>query len=151
MNTSEKKAGNKVPEKLVKDFFDRVWHVPHDLDAIDELMTEDYTITTAGSIVRGRDAFKNWVKGFQELLLEAKTESVDIFCNENGSKVVSRWDCSGKNNGLFGLKADNRFVLFTGIAIWTVRDNRLSECWVERSAYELYQHLNSGTGKKRFV
>ena len=151
MGTPVKKAGNRVPEKLVKEFFDRVWHAPHDLEAIDELMTEDYTITTAGSIVKGRDDFKNWVKGFQKLLLEAKTESVDIFCNKTESKVVSRWDCSGKNNGLFGLEADNRFLSFTGIAIWTIRDNRLAECWVERSAYELYQHLNSGTEKKQFV
>ena len=144
-------SSKQKPEKLVLEFFNRVWHYPHELDAIDELMTEDYTITTAGSIVKGRDAFKNWVREFQKLLLEAKTESVDIFFNETESKVVSRWECSGKNNGLFGLEPDNRFISFTGIAIWTVRDNRLSECWVERSAYELYQHLTSETQKKQFV
>lgn len=139
------------PERLVLEFFNRVWHNPHELDAIDDLMAEDYTITTAGSVVKGRDAFKNWVKGFQKLLLEAKTESIDIFFNETENKVVSRWKCSGKNNGLFGLQPDNRFVSFTGIAIWTVRNNRLSECWVERSAYELYQHLKSEIEKKQFV
>lgn len=139
------------PEMLVLKFFDRVWHYPHDLDAIDELMTEDYTITTAGVVVKGREAFKNWVKGFQQLLLEAKTESIDIFFNESQSKVVSRWNCSGKNNGLFGMEADNRFVSFTGIAIWTVTNNKLSECWVERSAYELYQKLISNTDEKDFV
>ena len=46
-NHSEKQK----PEKLVLAFFDRVWHHPHELDAIDELMTEDYTITTAGSVI----------------------------------------------------------------------------------------------------
>ena len=144
-------ASKQKPEQLVLEFFNRVWHYPHELDAIDELMTEDYTITTAGSIVKGRALFKNWVRGFQKLLLEAKTESVDIFFNETQSKVVSRWVCSGKNNGLFELRPDNRFISFTGIAIWTVRDDKLSECWVERSAYELYQHLISGTEEKKFV
>jgi len=35
-----------------------VWVEPRDLDAIDELMTEDYRITSAGAVVEGRDAFK---------------------------------------------------------------------------------------------
>jgi hypothetical protein len=140
-----------IPEKLVLDFFKRVWHSPHELDAIDELMTEDYVITTAGKMVKGRTEFKKWVGKFQNLLLDAKTESIDIFFNEQKDKVVSRWDCSGRNNGLFGLKSDNRFISFTGIAIWTVRDNLLSECWVERSAYELYQNLISEKKEGDFV
>lgn len=140
-----------IPEQLVLDFFSRVWHAPHDLDAIDELMTEDYIITTAGKELRGRKEFKTWVGKFQEQLLDAKTESVDLFFNEKQNKVVSRWICSGRNNGLFGLDADNRFLSFTGIAIWTIRDNKLSECWVERSAHELYQELISGKKENDFV
>jgi hypothetical protein len=34
-----------------------VWNPPHDLNAINELMTEDYTITTAGQVVKGRKNF----------------------------------------------------------------------------------------------
>ncbi len=131
-------------EQLVLDFFRRVWHPPHEYDAIDELMTEDYQITTAGTTITGREAFKNWVKGFHQQLLEAQTDSEDLFYNESEDKVVSRWVCSGKNNGIFGLPADGMRVSFTGIAIWTIRNDRLAECWVERSAYELYQQLVSG-------
>ncbi len=140
-----------IPEKLVLEFFERVWHNPHELDAIDELMTENYQIITAGKVIKGRTEFKNWVGTFHAQLLDAKTESVDIFSNEEGNKVVSRWNCSGRNNGLFGLNPDNRFISFTGIAIWTISDNKLSECWVERSAYELFQDLISGTKEKDFV
>ena len=151
MNQQSDLLSNKKPEKLVLDFFDKVWHSPHQLDAIDELMTEDYTITTAGNVIKGRMNFKNWVKGFQKLLLEAKTESEDIFFNETENKVVSRWVCSGKNNGIFGLDPDHRFVSFTGIAVWAIRKNRLAECWAERSAYELFQQLISGSEEKKFV
>ena len=143
MNNKSPNSLRHIPEKLVLEFFERVWHNPHELDAIDELMTEDYIITTAGKAVKGRTEFKKWVGEFQKQLLDAKTESVDIFFNEKKDKVVSRWDCSGRNNGLFGLEPDNRYICFTGIAIWTIRVNRLSECWVERSAYELYQNLIS--------
>ena len=151
MKNKSKGSLKLTPEKLVLEFFDRVWHNPHELDAIDELMTEDYRITTAGKAVNGRSEFKNWVGTFQKQLLDAKTESVDVFRNEKGDKVVSRWNCFGRNNGLFGLKPDNRFISFTGIAIWTIRDNRLSECWVERSAYELYQNLISNEKQNNFV
>lgn len=140
-----------LPEKLVLEFFDRVWHSPHELDAIDDLMTEDYVITTAGKKLVGRGEFKKWVGKFQKQLLDAKTESIDLFFNEKKDKVVSRWNCSGRNNGLFGLEPDKRFISFTGIAIWTVKDNRLSECWVERSAYELYQKIISGEKENDFI
>ena len=137
-----------TPERLVYEFFNRVWCPPHELDAIDNLMTEDYCITTAGVLIKGRTEFKKWVSGFQKLLLEAKNEIIDIFYNEAQNKVVSRWICSGKNNGLFGLPADEKFISFSGIAIWTLRNGRLSECWVERSAYELYQSLKFEDEKK---
>lgn len=140
-----------TPERLVLEFFDRVWHEPHELDAVDELMTEDYTITTAGKEVKGREAFKKWIGEFHKQLNNATTESVDIFHNKEQNKVVSRWICSGHNNGLFGLEPDGRHISFSGIAIWTVVDNKLSQCWVERSAYELHQSLISGKKENKFV
>ncbi|OJJ17033.1 hypothetical protein BKI52_30420 [marine bacterium AO1-C] len=151
MNEQPSPSSESLPEKLVLEFFDRVWHTPHELDAIDELMTEDYVITTAGKEVKGRAEFKKWVGAFHKQLIDAKTESVEIFHNEKQDKVVSRWICSGKNNGLFGLEPDQRFISFTGIAIWTIKNGKLAECWVERSAHELYQNLISGQKENDFV
>jgi steroid delta-isomerase-like uncharacterized protein len=132
----------RTPKELVDEFFRRVWSPPHDLDAIDELMTEDYEITTAGTVIKGRENFKAWVKAFHEALTDAENESLDVFSDEKGEKVVSRWVCAGLNNGIFGLPADQKPVSFTGIAIWKIRDGRFSECWVERSAFELYKRLS---------
>ena len=130
-----------TPHELVNAFFGRVWSPPHDVEAIDELMTEDYEITTAGTLIKGRDNFKAWVKEFHQVLIDAKNESLEIFSNEDGTRVVSRWVCSGINNGILGLPADQQPISFTGIAIWSVRAERLSACWVERSAWELYKSL----------
>ncbi len=130
-----------APERLALDFFARVWGAPHDLSAIDELMTEDYVITSGGTPVQGREAFKEWVREFQTRLLDARNETLDIFSTAAGDRVVSRWVCRGINNGIMGLPADGRRVEFSGIAIWTVRGDRLAECWVERSAFELYRQL----------
>ena len=126
-------AASTEAERLQLEFFRRVWAPPHDLSAIDELMTEDYAITSAGTVVRGRDAFKRWVAEFQRLLLEARNETLEVFTSASGDRVVSRWVCTGLSNGIFGLPADGRPVSFTGIAIWSVRNGRLAECWVERS------------------
>ena len=135
--------GNRIrkPEELVIEFFDKVWSPPSDIDAIDELMTEDYEITTAGKLIKGRVNFKAWVKEFHQVLLDATNESLDVFSDDKGERVVSRWVCSGINNGILGLPADQKKISFTGIAIWTVRNGRFSACWVERSALELYKSL----------
>ncbi|EZP50014.1 ester cyclase [Sphingomonas sp. RIT328] len=134
------------PEGLIREFFERVWAPPHDLAAIDELMTEDYRITTAGQVVEGREAFKAWVESMQRLVRGATNEHLEIITGAAGDRVVSRWVTRGFNNGMFGLPADQRPVEFSGIAIWRVEGRRLAECWVERSALELHERLKSDPG-----
>jgi len=128
---------------LANEFFARVWAPPHDLDAIDELMTEDYKITTAGREISGREAFKAWVADMQKTVGGATNEHLEVFTNAEGDRVVSRWITRGSNNGMFGLPADGKPVAFTGIAIWRVENGRLAECGVERSALELFNTLRS--------
>ncbi len=126
---------------LATQFLSRVWGPAHDLDAIDELMTEDYKIWSGGKLVTGRSAFKDWVRHFQTVYGNAHTEIRETFANGAGDRVVSRWFNTGVNNGMFGLAPDGRPVSFTGIAIWRVHEGRLAECWVERAALESYQSL----------
>jgi predicted ester cyclase len=130
-------------EYLAQRFFRRVWRPPHDLDAIDELMTENYRITTAGQLVEGRDEFKAWVANMQKSIRNATNEHLELFTTAAGDRVVSRWVTRGFNNGLFGLPPNDEPVEFTGIAIWRIEGDRLAECWVERSAFELYTRLRS--------
>ena len=39
-------SNHSISEQLALEFFSRVWTPPNDLDAIDELMTEDYVLTS---------------------------------------------------------------------------------------------------------
>lgn len=127
---------------LATAFLERVWGASHDLDAIDELMTEEYRIWSGGQLVAGRDTFKEWVRHFQSVYGGARTEILETFANAAGDRVVSRWVNTGVNHGIFGLPPDGRAVSFTGIAIWRVRDGRLAECWVERAGLEAYRALS---------
>lgn len=137
--------GPPIGVRLAREFFERVWAPPHDLDAIDELMTPDYRITTAGTLIEGRDRFKAWVAQMQQSVGDATNEHLDLFADQDGRRVVSRWITRGINKGIFGLPADGQAIAFTGIAIWRVAGDRLAECWVERSAFELYRELTSGS------
>lgn len=121
-------------EKLARDFLARVWGPGHDIDAIDGLMTPDYVIHSGGKTVRGREAFKAWVVEFHRLMPEAIDEILDVFANAAGDRVCARWINRGRNNGVFGLPPDGRRIEFHGISVWTVRDGRLAECWVERES-----------------
>jgi len=132
------------PERLAREFLARVWRAPADIDAIDELMTEDYVITSAGTVIRGREAFKSWVRRFHEVLEGATNEVLEVFTDAEGTRAVSRWICRGLNRGVFGLPDDRRPIEFSGIAIWRVRDGRLAECWVERSGLEAVRAHGSG-------
>jgi PhzF family phenazine biosynthesis protein len=137
-------TGVTEPERLAREFLARVWRAPADLDAIDELMTEDYVLTSAGTVVRGREQFKAWVHRFHEMLEGATNEVLEVFTDAAGVRAVSRWICRGRNRGVFGLPDDGTPIEFSGIAIWSVRDGRLAECWVERSGLEVVRAHTSG-------
>jgi len=126
---------------LVETFWEDVW-VACNPDAIDRFVTEDFIITTAGSEVTGREEFTAWVAGFQATIADLKWETIETFANVDGSRVASRFRVTGRNNGMFGLPADGKPVEFTGNAILAVTpDGKLARNWVERSAWELYNHL----------
>ncbi|AUX38838.1 uncharacterized protein SOCE26_002180 [Sorangium cellulosum] len=130
-----------IGEELLTELWAKVYNPPQDLSAIDRLCTEDFILTTAGTDVVGRDAFKAWAKSFSSKIGDMRLTSVDMFSSTDGKRVVSRWKVTGRNLGLLGTHADNRPIEFTGIAVWEVRDGKLAHNWVERSAYELEQRL----------
>jgi predicted ester cyclase len=144
LNASQKQflAGLTPIEKVLY-FWNNVWSPPHDLDIIDELMVEDFIITTAGKDIAGRENFKAWVAAFQQSVHDCKLENLEIFENKEQTRVVSRWKLTGHHNGMFGIDPNGKpFELF-GTAIWEIRDNKLAHNWVERNAWEVYQQLIS--------
>ena len=105
-------------------------------------MTEDFVITSAGVDVAGRETFKAWVAGFQSNIADLTWETIETFASADGLRVSSRFRITGRNNGMFGLPADGKPVALTGNAILAVTPaGKLAHNWVERSAWELYNHL----------
>lgn len=141
-NTSQQQSLSELsPVDKVLHFWNNVWSYPYNLDLIDELMVEDFMITTAGVEIKGREHFKQWVAGFLKTVSNSNLENLDIFESKDGSQVVSRWRFTGFHNGMFGLEPNGKPINLTGISIWEIRDNKLAHNRVERSAWEVYQQL----------
>lgn len=136
------KRTESIGETLLSEFWAQVYNPPYDLRAIDRLCSEDFVLTTAGQDVVGRQAFSEWVRTLLSLVRDSRLISLDLFSSADGTRVVSRWKSSGFNRGILGMPADDRPIELTGIAIWEVRDGKLTHNWVERSALELKQRLS---------
>lgn len=129
---------------MVLRFWREAWSPPYRLEVIEELLTDDFTCVTAGVEIRSREEFRKWLRAFGSQIGGRVLHPLDTFSNFDGSKVVSRWKVVGHNEGLLGLPRDGRPIEFTGISIWQIRDNRLAQQIIERSAFELYKSLTSG-------
>jgi hypothetical protein len=127
---------------IVESFWREVWMSPQDPSAIDRLVAEDFTITSAGREIVGREAFKDWVTRFQEKILDLEFESIETFQNEDGSRVASRWRVTGRNNGFLDTEPRGEPITMVGTAVFAVReDGVLQHNWVERNAWEVYDRL----------
>ena len=138
-------------EKLLTEFWAKIYNQPQDLDTIDRLCTEDFVLTTSGKDIVGRAAFKAWVTSFSGKIRDLRLTSHDMFSSADGKRVVSRWVVTGFNRGMFGTAPDDQPIEFTGIAVWEVRDGKLAHNWVERSAYELMQKLQPASREPKDV
>ena len=128
--------------EIVERFWREVWQSKN-LDAIDDLVTEDFAITSGGVEIDTRDAFKKWVAAFLSSINDFKFEVIETFQNEAGDRVASRWRVTGRNNGFMGTEPSQLRIDMTGTAIWHVReDGLLQHNWVERNAHEVHRSLS---------
>jgi SnoaL-like polyketide cyclase len=123
---------------IVENFWREVWQQPQNPDAIDKFVDEDFIITSGGTEIRSRGAFKAWVKNFQSLVQDFEFHSVETFQNEDGSRVASRWRVTGRNNGLMGTEPNGAPFEMTGTAVWA----ELQAHDVERPGERLQLHVD---------
>jgi hypothetical protein len=138
---SEAESGKRNSAVIVEGFLRDVWQRKNP-EAVDKYVTEDFVITTGGKDIHSRKAFKKWVVDFQSKISDMKLEVIETIQNADGSRVVTRMRLTGKNNGMFGLKPDQKPFVLTATAVWAVNaEGRLEHNWVERNAWEVYNQL----------
>jgi hypothetical protein len=137
--------------ELVEKFWAEVWQRPQNPRAIDDLVAEDFVITSGGHDIVSRDAFKAWVTDFQSKVRDMDFEIIESFQNHDGSRVASRWRLTGRNNGIMGTEPNGEPIDMVGTAIWEIgEDGLLRHNWVERNAWEVHGALTSANTKPIF-
>jgi hypothetical protein len=140
---------NQDSVQIVERFWAEVWKCPHNPEAIDTLVHEDFTISSGGTDIHGREDFKAWVKAFQAQVDDFGFHVVETFQNHDGSRVASRWRVTGRNNGIMGTEPNGVAFEMTGTAVWEIdADGLLRHNWVERNAFEVHGTITSADGRK---
>jgi limonene-1,2-epoxide hydrolase len=134
---------NRSSVEIVEHFWRAVWQARNP-DAIDDFVTEDFIITSAGTDIVGREAFKEWAHGFLAKISDFEFDIIESFQSADGSRVASRWRIRGRNNGIMGTEPRQQALDITGTAIWEVSaQGELRHNWVERAAHETYMKLTA--------
>lgn len=127
--------------QIVERFWREVWQGKNP-DAADHIVAEDFAITSGGVLIGPRDAFKEWVRAFLHSVNDFNFEVVEMFPNDAGDRVVTRWIVTGRNNGFMGFEPCQTPIRMTGTAVIHVRqDGLLQHNWVERNALEVERSL----------
>ncbi|MCX5540446.1 ester cyclase [Paraburkholderia sp. CNPSo 3076] len=93
--------GKRNSIEIVDNFWQQVWQ-SRNPDAVDELVSEDFGITSGGVLISSRAEFKKWGTAFLASIDDFRFEVIETFQNTAGDRVVSRWRVTGKNNGFMG-------------------------------------------------
>ncbi|MGO4502907.1 MULTISPECIES: ester cyclase [unclassified Dyella] len=127
--------------QIVERFWREVWQGKNP-EAADHIVAEDFGVTSGGVLIEPRVAFKTWVGAFLRSINDFKFDIVEMFPNDAGDRVVTRWIVTGRNNGFMGFEPCQTPIRMTGTSVIHVRkDGLLQHNWVERNALEVQRSL----------
>ena len=122
MSADENKA-------IVRRVNDEVW-TKGNLEAIDELIADDFVTTVIGAPeqIRGPDGFRDFVlmyrKAFPDLRLTIDDQIAE------GETVVTRWTATGTHEGeLMGIAPTGKQATTAGVNINRISGGKLVEGW----------------------
>ena len=115
--------------KLVEDFYERIWKGGN-LDATAELLTPEFSFRgSLGNEMRGRDAFKNYVRSVRAALADYECEILSCVAEEN--QAFAKMCFSGRHvAALRGYEPTGKLVQWLGAALFRFEDSMIAELWV---------------------
>jgi len=115
--------------KLVEDFYGRIWNDGHP-DAIAELLTPEFSFRgSLGNEMRGREAFKNYVRSVRAAL--ADYHCGILSCLADGNQAFAKMCFSGRHVAAFrGYEPTGKLVQWLGAALFRFEDSMIAELWM---------------------
>lgn len=132
-------------KRLVEQIIERVFVKGED-EAIDELVAEDFTPRTFGSMPPGREALREGMHRAGEGVSDPEFEIQDLIAE--GDRVAARITSSATHTGTFmGLPASGNRYTIQEIHIFRIRDGQLVEHWHAFDTASLVAQLQRGAGE----
>jgi steroid delta-isomerase-like uncharacterized protein len=129
---------------LVRRFIDEIF-LGGDFDAVDEILTDDFTPHTWGSMQEGRDGLKEAITRVSAGLSDETMTIEDMIAE--GDRVAVRLTSSATHTGeLMGMPPSGKRYEIGEIHIFRVRDGRVSEHWHQADFMGMMKQLGATPG-----
>ncbi|HYL46630.1 MAG TPA: ester cyclase [Candidatus Limnocylindrales bacterium] len=116
-------------KNLIRRFFDEMWN-PWNFAKADELLAEGIVFRgTLGSELKGRDAFRGYMRKVQAAFPDFHNSILQMTAEED--RVVARTMYRGTHRGeIFGVSPTGKEITYAGAAFFRIADGKVAEGWV---------------------
>ena len=131
-------------KNLVCRFFDEMWN-PWNFAKADELLAPDIVFRgTLGDELRGRDAFRGYMRKVQAAFPDFHNAIEEISANED--RVVARTRYRGTHRGeIFGIAPTGKTISYAGAAFFRIADGKIVHGWVLGDIVSLLHQLGASS------
>jgi len=129
-------------EELARRLINDVWS-DGDLDAIDELVTEDYVDVYEDEVTaEGRGAFREYVAGFRESFPDFGKEIEELIATDDA--VALRFMATGTHEGVYeGIEPSGTEMSFAGSIFFHFEDGKISETYESADTWGMMEDLGA--------
>jgi steroid delta-isomerase-like uncharacterized protein len=127
---------------VIRRFFDELWN-PWNFAKADELLAPEIVFKgTLGSELKGRDAFRAYMRKVESAFPDFHNTIMEITAEED--RVIARTHYRGTHRGeIFGLAPSGKQISYAGAAFFRIRDGQVIEGWVLGDLLGLLRQLGT--------
>lgn len=129
-------------KNIIRRFFDEMWN-PWNFAKADELLAEDIVFRgTLGSELKGRDAFRGYMRKVQAAFPDFHNSILQMTAEED--RVVARTMYRGMHRGeIFGVAPTGKEITYAGAAFFRIANGKVVEGWVLGDLLSLLRQLGA--------
>jgi steroid delta-isomerase-like uncharacterized protein len=129
-------------KEIIRRFFDEMWN-PWNFAKADELLAAEIVFKgTLGNELRGRDAFRAYMRKVQAAFPDFHNSIIEITAEDD--RVVARTFYRGTQRGeIFGVAPTGKAISYAGAAFFRIKDGQVIEGWVLGDLLGLLRELGA--------
>jgi steroid delta-isomerase-like uncharacterized protein len=125
----------------IRSVFEETWNGCN-LQALDRMIAADYTPHHSLNPVIGPEGVKQFVSSLQQAFPDLEFNVEDMVAADD--KVVLRWSIQGTHKDeLMGIPASKKRVRLTGISIYRLEGDQVTESWDEVDIFNLLYQIGA--------